>query len=136
MADNTWVFDLPDKIYKILKAVTYEEISALFENPKYITIDETVDYTAFPTIRIGSLAPIEIGSTLDGISINGITITEQIEVYVNTSTTDARKLASIMQSAIKLLGFNVIAFPEVQTKNGVYTAVARYRRDYGADDSI
>lgn len=136
MAENTWVFDLPDKIYKILKAITLEDVTALFDSPKYITIDETVDNTAFPTIRIGSLAPIEIGSTLDGMTINGITLTIQIEVYVNTSTTDARQIASIMQSAIKLLGFNVIAFPKVRTKDGVHISVARYRRDYGAEDTI
>lgn len=136
MADNSWVFDLPDKIYRILKAVTYTDVSTLFENPKYITIDETVDYTTFPTIRIGALAPVEIGNTLEGYLINGATITEQIEVYVNTSVTDARKIANIMLQAIKLLGFRVVSFPEVTTQNGVYIAVARYRRDYGGNDTI
>ena len=98
---------------------------------------ELVKQPGFPTIRIGSLSPIEVGNTLDGVTINGVTLTEQIEVYTNTSTTDASNISFIMLEAMKLLGFRVVAFPEVRTKNnGVFVAVARYRRDYGANDTI
>lgn len=134
--DNEWVFELPTKIYRIIKAVTAEDIEEILASPKFITIDETVDFTTFPTIRIGAIGPIEIGRTLDGIAINGVTLTEQVEVYVNTSTTDARALANIIVSAFKLLAFEVVAFPEVRTQDGVYIAVMRFRRDYGANDTI
>lgn len=134
---NEWVHSLPNKIYRILKAVTFNDVAEILQNPKYITIDETVDFTSFPTIRIGSLSPIEIGNTLDGVTVNGVTLTEQIEVYTNTSTTDANNISFIMLEAMKLLGFRVVAFPEVRTQNnGVFVAVARYRRDYGANDTI
>lgn len=134
--DNEWVFELPTRIYRIIKAITTEDIGAILASPKYITIDETVDFTTFPTIRIGAINPIEIGQTLDGIAINGVTLTEQVEVYVNTSTTDARAIANIIVSAFKLLAFEVVAFPEVRTQDGVHIAVMRFRRVYGANDTI
>ena len=92
--------------------------------------------TTFPTMYLHELPSVEYGNTLDNTEINAVMSTIEVQVYVNTTENDAKKILVAITTEMKNMGYSVTAFPIVTTSNNVSTGVARFRRMVGLNDAI
>ena len=92
--------------------------------------------TAFPTLYIHELEPVETGQDLVNQSINAVISTFEAQVWTNETEIECRKILADVISEMKGMRFNVTAFPNVQTDNKIAWGVARFRRMIGSGDTL
>lgn len=92
--------------------------------------------TTFPTMYLHELPSAEVGNTLDNTEVQAVMSTIEVQVFVNTTEQDAKKIMVTITTEMKNMGYSVTAFPIVTTSNNVSTGVARYRRIVGLNDAI
>lgn len=135
----SWVFDFENRIYTIVKTRTKKAL------PQYkdlnFTQDPTPDDTTphFPTIYIHYLPSTERGETLDGLNINAINSTVQIEVTASKTQgqTVARQVMWEVIEQFKALRYTLFYTPEViATTNDTNLCVCRMRRIVAQCDTV
>lgn len=92
--------------------------------------------TAFPTLYIHELEPVEAGQDLVNQSINAVISTFEAQVWTNETEIECRKILADVISEMKGMRFSVTAFPNVQTDNKIAWGVARFRRMIGSGDTL
>ena len=137
MATNEWVFDIQDKIYSRLDAVCKTKLIS-----KYPDINVTMDshvptMPKFPNVYIHFLAPIEIGKDLDGLDINAIYLTAQIDVTVTSSQemSVANEVSQVVVDCMKEMRFSA-TLPEFVNTDTEYRTVARFARTIGNEEPL
>lgn len=135
---NDWIFMIESKIFSIVKTKTESKIKTKFPKVTYTSSEEAItSTTVFPTIYIAELAGgTEIGKDVEATSINGILTTFEAKVLINTSKNDAKTIMTYVLNAFTDLRFQCISLPNISSLNGVYTAVARFRRPIGQADKL
>lgn len=134
MDSKYWFADLETKILTIIKA-------RMHRKSEYANVDITTEVgavpTKFPTVALEELQPIEAGQDLTNTTVNAVTETIQVIVYVETTKAECKKLMSEVVMQFKRLGFNASMMPVYQTsRNGsVHQSIARFRRVIGAADA-
>lgn len=137
---SSWVYTVENQIYT---TIAYRAKKELIKD--YPTIFFTMDAepentdSHFPTVYIHFLPNPELGQTLDGLGINAITSTVQIEVTTSKEQKQkgARQIAWEVVEQFKKLRYEVVFTPEVMnTGNDTNYCVARVRRTIGNADSI
>lgn len=138
MADNTWIMENESRVFSIIQAKTKSKVVALFPKARYTTTDENINSnTIFPTIYISEMqGGSELGSDLEGKTVNGILTTFQVRVSTNTNKNDAKKIMGYVLSAFKELMFEIATPPNTTSNDGIYQCVARFRRPIGASDKL
>ena len=135
--DNSWIFDIQDKIYSRLDAEVTAELSS-----KYADITVTMDShlhknPKFPNVFLHFLAPVELGNDLDGQDINAIYLTAEIIITVTNAQTMlvANEVSQVVTSVMKNMRF-VATLPEFVDTDSEYRTVSRFARTIGNEDTL
>lgn len=136
---NDWAVQIEDDIFTILKTransnlvTTYSEIN--FTRSSRLPVSET----HFPTIVIEFIGNSEMGSTLDGQSVNAIDLTIEVRVIVKKNDMAIlRECISEMADQIKKLRFYISSTTRIDNEtDDTIHAVIRANRVIGANDNI
>lgn len=135
--DNSWVFDIQDKIYSRLDAVCRAKLSRKYPNIS-VTMDNNVSTTAkFPNVYLHFLPMMEIGNDLDGKDINAAYLTAQVDVTVTNSQemSVANEVSQVVVNCMKDMRFNA-TLPEFVNTSSEYRTVSRFTRTIGNADEL
>ena len=142
MADNTWAYEIETRILGLLNSYAVPRIKKIkdFEKTNFsnaVTNEESrLSGTIFPTIYVKELPAVEKERDLEGNTINAVLSTFQIDCIINTSQSQAKKMAQIVSEIMKELQFEVTAMPSFNSKEKVYRSTARYRRTITKKDRL
>jgi hypothetical protein len=135
--DNSWVFDIQDKIYSRLDAVCRAKLSRKYPNIS-VTMDNNVSTTTkFPNVYLHFLPMMEIGNDLDGKDINAVYLTAQVDVTVTNSQemSVANEVSQVVVNCMKDMRFNA-TLPEFVNTSSEYRTVSRFTRTIGNADEL
>lgn len=135
-SENQWAFDLETKIFSVIKSRAEGKIKVKYPNAYVTNISKTTTKATFPTVYIHELPGAEIGADLEGISMNGIRETFQVDVTTNTSQSDAKRVMAIVADEFKQMRFQITAMPEFGDTGDTYRSTARFSRVIGANDIL
>ena len=135
----SWVADRQTTIYSRASALLRSRLGKKYKN-LYVTQDNATPTEAqLPTIYIAFVAANERGQTIDGTTINAVSMTA--EVHVKTSTAQGaivnNDVAWEVVEAFKTMGFTA-TMPNMATSDfdGIYESVSRFQRIIGQGDVI
>ena len=135
--DNSWVFDIQDKIYSRLDAVCRAKLSRKYPNIS-VTMDNNVSTTTkFPNVYLHFLPMMEIGSDLDGKDINAVNLIAQVDVTVTNSQemSVANEVSQVVVDCMKEMRFSA-TLPEFVNTSSEYRTVSRFTRTIGNADKL
>lgn len=124
------------QVFSLIKAKFSTKIKSRYKDLNFTTSDKSSTKAKFPTAYIHLLESPEIGSDLDGTSVNGINATFQIEVTDNQSQTRADEVAKEILKIMKSMRFKSVGMPFHDNQGDTYRTVSRYRRPIGAEDIL
>lgn len=127
---------LESQIFSRIKVNFSGRIKKKYPDLNFTTSDKAPTKAKFPTVYIHMLESPEIGSDLEGTSINGITATFQIDVTDNQSQTRADEVAKEVLRIMKTMRFKAIGMPFHDNSGDTYRTISRYRRPVGAGDIL
>lgn len=127
---------LESQIFSRIKANFSDRIKKKYPDLSFTTSDKTPTKAKFPTVYIHFMESTEIGSDLEGTSINGITATFQIDVTDNQSQSRADEAAKEALRIMKTMRFKVVGMPFHDNSGDTYRTISRYRRPVGAGDIL
>ena len=142
MVDNTWAYEIEARILGLLNSYAVPRIKKIdgFEETNFsnaVTNNESrLSGTIFPTIYVKELPAVEKERDLEGNTINAVLSTFQIDCIINTSQSQAKKMAQIVSEIMKELQFEITAMPSFNSKEKVYRSTARYRRTITKKDRL
>lgn len=82
------------------------------------------------------LPGVEKAQDLEGISVNAVQETFQVDVITNTNQSDANKVMAVIADEFKRMCFWITAMPEFSGDNGTYRSTMRVRRIISATDIL
>ena len=135
--DNSWVFDIQDKVFSRLEAVCLSKLARSYPDIN-ITMDSHIPTKPkFPNVYLHFLAPIESGKDLDGADINAVYLTAQIEVTVTSAQemSVANKVSQVVADCMKEMRFSA-TLPEFVNTDTEYRTVSRFARYIGNADKL
>lgn len=135
--DNSWVFDIQDKIYSRLDAVCRAKLSRKYPNIS-VTMDNNVSTTTkFPNVYLHFLPIMEIGNDLDGKDINAVYLTAQVDVTVTNAQemSVANEVSQVVVNCMKEMRFSA-TLPEFVNTSSEYRTVSRFTRTIGNADEL
>ena len=135
--DNSWVFDIQDKVFSRLQAICMAKLSRTYPDIN-VTMDNHVPTKPkFPNVYLHFLSPIETGKDLDGADINAIYLTAQIEVTVTSAQemSVANKVSQVVTDCMKEMRFSA-TLPEFVNTDSEYRTVSRFARNIGNADIL
>jgi len=135
--DNSWIFDVQDKVYSRLEAVCIAKLAK-----KYAGINVTMDNhvqknPSFPNVYLHFLSPIETGKDLDGADVNAIYLTAQIEVTATSAQgmSVAYEVSKVVLDCMKEMRF-AATLPEFLNTDTEYRTVSRFARNIGNEEEL
>lgn len=134
--ENTWIYYLETTIYSLVKSLVEADLKATYPTIVITNEGKSNKEAEFPTAYIHELPGVETGCDIDGIGVNAVMETFQVDVSTNTSKRDAKYIANIIASAFKKLRFQIVSMPEIEYGDETYRCVARFRRVIGANDTL
>lgn len=135
--DNSWVFEIQDKIYSRLEAMCIARLSGSYPKINVTMDDHKVTNPKFPNVYLHFLSPIEIGKDLNGQDINAIYLTGQIEVTVTEAQgmSVANDVSQVVVDCMKQMRFSA-TLPEFANTDSEYRTVCRFARTIGNADVL
>lgn len=133
---NQWAYDLEKKIFSIVKDRSGDKLKSKYPNAYITDIEKNTSKAIFPTVYIHELPGVEKAANLEGISINAVQETLQIDVITNTSQSDANKVMAVILEEFKRMCFRITAMPEFKSTGETYRSTARVRRIISHDDIL
>lgn len=127
---------LESQIFSRIKANFSERIKKKYPDLNFTTSNRAPTKAKFPTVYIHFMESPEIGSDLEGKSINGITATFQIDVTDNQSQSRADEVARETLRIMKTMRFKAVGMPFHDNSGDTYRTISRYRRPVGAGDIL
>lgn len=135
--DNSWVFDIQDKIYSRLEAVCLAKLSRSYPDINVTMNSNVPTHPKFPSVYLHFLSPIEIGKDLNGSDVNAIYLTAQVEVTVTKAQemSVASEVSQVVMDCMKDMRFSA-TLPEFVNTDTEYRTVSRYARTLGNADTL
>ena len=135
--DNSWVFDIQDKIYSRLNALCLAKLSGSYPNINVTMDDHSPTKPKFPNVYLHFLPAIEVGEDLDGKDVNAIYLTAQVDVTVTSAQgiSVANKVSQVVVDCMKEMRFSA-TLPEFVNTDSEYRTVARFARTIGNADKL
>ena len=134
MSEN-WFARIESNVFTQVAYMLSEREDAPYPDMKCTTVSQNT-ITAFPTLYLHELQPVEAGMDLENVTVNAVLSTIEIQVWANTSEKDCKDILTAAILEMKRMGFNVTMFPNVQTDSRIAWGVARFRRMVGAGDGL
>ena len=138
MISDTWYSEIESTIYTILQYKLAYKADAPFPELNCTTSSQNESLegvSGFPTLYIHMLSPVEIGNDLYNEDVTAVRATFDLQVYSDTSEEECRKIMNACVLEMKKLRFKVTMFPDPQTTDKKYYAVARFNRIIASGDS-
>lgn len=137
MADNSWVFDIQDKIYSRLEAMCLARLSGDYPDINVTMDDHVPTKPKFPSVYLRFLTPIESGKDLDGKDINAVYLTAQIEVTVTSAQemSVANRVSQVVVDCMKEMRFSA-TLPEFANTDSEYRTISRFARYIGNEETL
>lgn len=133
--DNLWAYDIEMTVYSIVKSIAQPKLIEKYPNVYFTTKSKSTKTPTFPTVYIHLLLAKEEGKTIDGKSINALSVTFQVDVITNKDESEARHVMSIISEAFKDLRFGVKDFPSLEYGE-TNKSTARFQRIIGANEKL
>ena len=133
---NQWVYDLEKKIFSIVKSRASEKLSGKYPNIYFTDIEQNTSKALFPTVYLHELPGVEKAQDLEGISVNAVQETFQVDVITNRNQSDVNKVMAVIADEFKRMCFWITAMPEFSGDNGTYRSTMRVRRIISATDIL
>lgn len=138
MISDVWFSQIESTIFTLLQYDLVEKDLAPFPSLNCTTSSENEsleDVNDFPALYVHMLPPQEVGNTLDNNDITALRTTIELQVFSNKSESECRKIMNACIMEMKKLHFNVSMFPDPQTSNKKYFAIARFTRIIAGGDA-
>ena len=138
MISETWFSQIESTIFTLLQYELVEKDLAPFPSLNCTTSseNETLDgISDFPALYVHMLAPQEVGNTLSNFDVCAIRATFELQVFSNKSESECRKIMNACLLEMKKMSFNIPSFPDPQTNNKKYFALARCSRIIAGGDA-
>lgn len=138
MISDTWFSEIESSIFTTLQYLISEKELAPFPDLNCTTSsqNESIDNIKdFPALYVHLLPPIEVGNTLDNMEVSAVRATVELQVFSNKSESECTKIMNACILEMKKLHFNVSMFPDPQTSNKKYYAIARFTRIIAGGDA-
>lgn len=127
---------IESQIFSLVKAKFPERVKKKYPDLNFTTSDKSATKPKFPTVYIHLMEPQETGETLDGMYVNAVIATFQIDVSDNQNQARADEVAREILKVMKSMRFSAKPLPFHNNVGDVYRTTARYRRVIGAGDII
>lgn len=135
----SWVLDRQTTIYSRVNGILQSRLKNKYKDLLVTQDNATPTKAKFPTIYITFIGTSELGRTLDGTTINAVSMTAEVHVKTTSDqgAMENNDIAWEVIEAFKTMGFNV-TLPNMAVSNydGVYESVTRFSRIIGNGDSI
>ncbi len=128
-----WISDIESSVLTRLKAGG-NKLKEQFPKLIYTTSNESDDEAVFPTVYLEQLSGSEQGADLERIKVNSMLLPFQINVIHNGSKTETRRIMDNALETMKKLRFEINVTPFYVRNNKIWTATARCRRIFDAND--
>lgn len=138
MIDNTWAYDLPDKIFTIAKTRGQAILNTDYPNTLWTMDSFENSEPIFPTIMF-TIDMAERGSDLVGEDINAVLVDVQVDVTVLKEQTInvARYVSGVVVNEMKRLKFYVDEMPfQNESTNDLIRYTFRCQRMVGQADTL
>lgn len=138
MISETWFSEIESTIFTLLQYVLVEKADAPYPTLNCTTSSqneslENVD--DFPALYVHLLPPIEMGNDLRNEVVAAINATVELQVFSDQSEKECREIMNACILEMKRLHFNINMFPDPQTVDKKYFAIARFNRVIASGDS-
>ena len=130
-----WFANIEESVLTQLDYMLAQRTDAPYPN-LVVTSANQNQVTAFPTLYIHELSPVEAGNDLNNQTINAVLETIEIQIWTNETEAECRQLMSSAILEMKRMRFNCTAFPNIQTDNKIAFGIARFRRMIGSGDTL
>lgn len=127
---------IESQIFSLVKAKFPDRVKKKYPDLNFTTSDKSASKPKFPTVYIHLMEPQETGETLDGLYVNAVIATFQIDVSDNQSQARSDEVAKEVLRIMKTMRFSAKPLPFHNNVGDVYRTTARYRRIIGAGDII
>lgn len=138
MISETWFSEIESTIFTLLQYVLVEQIGAPYPTLNCTTSSqneslENVD--DFPALYVHLLPPVEMGNDLYNEDIAALRATLELQVFSDESESECRQIMNACIREMKKLHFNISMFPDPQTSDKKYFAIARFTRIVASGDT-
>lgn len=136
MVSDVWFMEIESTILTYLQHVLVDVADAPFPDLQCTTTNQNIsDIDIFPTLYVHLLPPTEVGNDLYNVDIPAINATFELQVFSDKSEIHCRKIITKCIQEMKKLHFNVPMFPDPQSNNRKYFAIARFNRIIASGDA-
>ena len=135
---SNWYMMIPLMVFTKLKQGFSQTIKDTYKmtDKNFSTVGSSDTPAVFPFVYFNALPATEQGRDLQGTSVNGALFGFQIDVYSNKTQNEARKVMSEITKVMKTMGFEINSMPSFEDTKDVHRMTARFRRMFGADDTL
>ena len=135
--DNSWVFDIQDKIYSRVDALCTAKLSSKYPDINVTTDSHKLVNAKFPSVYIHFMA-VEMGKDLENKTINAVYLTAEISVTVTSAQKMevAREVTQVVSDCMKDMQFDINRMPEFNDTDTEYRTVTRFARTIGNADTL
>lgn len=135
---SDWYIMIPLMVFTKLKQNFSQTIKDTYKmtDKNFSTVGSSDTPAVFPFVYFNALPATEQGRDLQGTSVNGALFGFQIDVYSNKTQNEARKVMSEITKVMKTMGFEINSMPSFEDTKDVHRMTARFRRMFGADDTL
>lgn len=128
--------DIQTRVFSRIKNKFPTSLKIKYPNASFTTSDRVQENPQFPNIYVHERASTETGEDLEGLSINAIISSFQIDVTDNESMNNAREIMTYIVSTMKSMRFKVVSMPEFTNTPDIYRLSATFRRVIGNNDVL
>ena len=137
MISDVWFSKIESVILTILKQEL--KLDELAPYPELILTNSSQNESLenvrnFPTLYVHLLPLVEMGQDLTNETVNAVRATVELQLYTDDSEQRCRDMIARALLVMKSLHFNIPSFPDPQTSDKKYFAIARCSRVIGGGD--
>lgn len=138
MISETWYSEIESTIFTLLQYVLVEKEGAPYpllncttssQNESLENVDD------FPALYVHLLPPVEMGNDLCNEDITALRATVELQIFSDQSENECRKIMDACIREMKKLHFTIPMFPDPQTADKKYFAIARFSRVIAGGDA-
>lgn len=137
MISETWYSEIESTVFTVLQYYLAEKEEAPYPTLNCTTSsqNESLEYVDdFPALYVHLLPAVEIGNTLLNEEVAAVRATFELQVFSDESESECREIMNACILEMKKLHFNISMFPDPQTQDKKYFAIARFTRVIGNGD--
>lgn len=137
MTGNLWATDLESKIFSIVKYKAEKSLVRKYPNICFTSSQKaTTGSTTYPVVYIHPKSMVELGTDLEGVSINSVRIRIQVDVYSTDLEKTAKDVQAVVLDCFKDLSFKISGFPIMENGDTYFHAISVVERQIDANDVL